>query len=171
MSRQVLLLVASMLVVVMAATGCGKSITTEPRDIDPTLDACPICRMSIIDQRFAGQVIDSLGYVESFDDIGCLVLHLKRLGAEGEQGLLAIYVKDFGTTEWISAEDAIYVQGRIDTPMSFGIVAFASEDTAGNLAEKINGQLLMWEEVLQVKFDIGFEDGIERQREEPELSR
>lgn len=166
MPRQVLLLVAVILVVVMVASGCGNSITAEPRAIDPTLDACPICRMSIIDQRFAGQVIDHLGYAESFDDIGCLVLHLKRLGAGGEQGLLATYVKDFGTTEWISAEDAIYVQGRIDTPMSFGIVAFASAEAAGDLAKKIDGRLLTWEEVLQVKFDIGFEEGIERQKGE-----
>lgn len=160
-----------MLVVVLAVAGCGNSISVEPRAIDPTLDACPICRMSIIDQRFAGQVIDSLGYVESFDDIGCLVLHLKRLGAEGKQGILATYVKDFGTAEWISAEDAVYVQGRIDTPMSFGIVAFASAEAAGDLAGKIDGQLLLWEEVLQVKFDIGFEEGVERQRGELEQNR
>lgn len=149
--------------VMVAAGGCGNGIDTEPRDIDPTLDACPICRMSIIDQRFAGQAIDSLGYAESFDDIGCLVLHLKRLGAQGQQDILAIYVKDFATTRWIPAEEAIYVEGRIDTPMSFGIVAFGSEEEAAELAGQIDGRLLEWKDVLEVQFDIGFESGVERQ--------
>jgi len=128
----------------------------EPRVIDPTLDDCPVCRMSIIDLRFAGQVINNLGQHENFDDIGCLILYLKRLGLEEERSLGAIYVKDFATTEWAPAKEAFYVQGRIDTPMSFGIVAFKSQEQAEEMAQKIEGKIISWEEVKLVKFDIGF---------------
>lgn len=147
-----------LLIVIIVITGCSAEIDLTPRTIDPTIDICPVCRMSIIDEHFAAQVIDNQGYVESFDDIGCLSIFMRRLLETGAQEkILALYVKDFETMEWISAQDAYYVQGQIDTPMSFGIVAFSEENTAGQFSKDVEGKLINWEQVLKEKLTIGLD--------------
>lgn len=171
MAKKRILIILCMIGFAFLAIGCDGSVSIEPKVIDPSLDDCPICRMSIIDLRFAGQVINNMGQHESFDDIGCLILYLKRLGSDGQQSLKAVYVKDFASTQWIPAKDAVYVQGRIDTPMSFGIVAFTTEEKAEEMAEKIDGQIISWEEVKEVKFDIGFDSEADRGRREGEINR
>lgn len=140
-------------------SGCSATeIDTSPRNIDPTIDICPICHMSIIDEHYAAQVIDDQGQVQSFDDIGCLSIYMRRLEAEGlEETVLAAYVKDFESVEWITAEEANFVQGEISTPMSFGIVAFTTEEKAQKFNEHIQGRLLNWEQVLKEKLTIGLD--------------
>ncbi|EHQ91321.1 nitrous oxide reductase accessory protein NosL [Desulfosporosinus youngiae] len=138
--------------------GCSAGETDRtPREIDPTIDVCPVCRMTVIDERFAAQTIDSQGQVEIFDDIGCLSIFMRRLEAGKKNGIAAAYVKDFESVEWLSAQEAFYVQGRIDTPMSFGIVAFADEETARKFAEEAGGRQMTWEQVLTEQLTIGLD--------------
>ncbi|GFN22831.1 nitrous oxide reductase accessory protein NosL [Thermanaeromonas sp. C210] len=147
-----------LLLVGLALAGCGGGPEdVEPQAIDPTLDICPVCKMSIVDMHFAAQLIDSMGNPISFDDIGCMVLYLKRLGPEGSQGVKALYVTDFNMLEWLPAREAYYVQGRINTPMGFGIVACSQEEEAQRLAERTEGKVLTWEEVLEAKLTVGFD--------------
>lgn len=141
----------------LAWAGCsGKQGEVGPRPIDPAVDICPSCKMSIVDMHYAAQLIDGRGQTVSFDDVGCMALYVKKLGSGGEQGLKALYVKDFNTLEWVPAGEASYVQGRVDTPMSSGIVAFAGKEEAQELAGRIAGKLLIWEEVLAAKRTVGF---------------
>lgn len=137
--------------------GCANS-KIEPQAIDPTIDICTSCKMSIVDMHFAAQCIDGIGQPINFDDIGCMALYIRRLGPGGEQGLKAIYVKDFNTTEWLPAKEAHYVQGRINTPMNFGIIALAREESARDFAKRIGGKELTWEEVLVAKQTVGLGD-------------
>ncbi|MEW6622174.1 MAG: nitrous oxide reductase accessory protein NosL [Bacillota bacterium] len=138
--------------------GCSSGAgDTSPRSIDPTLDICPVCRMSIVDMHFAAQVINSKKQVESFDDIGCLALYLKRMEPDWKTQGLTIYVKDFNTMEWVLAEEATYTHGRIDTPMSFGIVAFSTSEAAGEFAARTESRMLAWPEIFEVKQTVGFE--------------
>ncbi|CDX00249.1 NosL [Desulfitobacterium hafniense] len=142
----------------LSLIGCGaEEVDITPREIDPTIDICPVCRMSVIDERFAAQSIDSQGQVEIFDDIGCLSIFMRRLGPGEEESILASYVKDFESREWLKAPEAFYVQGRIDTPMSFGIVAFATEEAAQKFAQELEGKRLTWEQVLTEPLTIGLD--------------
>lgn len=141
----------------LALAGCsGKQREVGPRPIDPTVDICSSCKMNIVDMHFAAQLIDGMGQTVSFDDIGCMALYVKKLGSGGEQNLKALYVKDFNTLEWIPVSEACYVQGRVDTPMSSGLVAFAGKEEAQELAGRIAGKLLTWEEVRAAKRTVGF---------------
>lgn len=148
------------LMVLLFVAGCGSNGDgAEPRTIDPTLDICPTCKMSIVDLHFAAQVIDNLGEPVSFDDIGCMVLYLKRLGEQWEQSTRAVYVKDFHSMEWLPAREAHYVHGGVNTPMSFGIVAFAAAEEAGLFAGRTGGKVLAWDEVLTVRLTVGLDSG------------
>lgn len=150
--------IIAFILVCLFFTGCkAAEVDTNPRIIDPTIDICPVCRMSVIDEHFAAQAIDNMGNAENFDDIGCLSIFMRRLGDSANENILATYVKDFKTMEWINAQDAYYVQGRIDTPMSFGIVAFKTESSAQEFAQKIEGKQITWEQVLKEKLTIGLD--------------
>lgn len=150
--------IAFLLFICLLTLGCSAEIDTSPRSIDPTIDICPVCPMSIIDEHFAAQVIDDQGQVHSFDDIGCLSIYMRRLlETGGESSVLAHYVKDFATLEWVKAEEASFVQGQIDTPMSFGIVAFASEAEAQEFVKEVEGKPISWEQVLKEKLTIGLD--------------
>ncbi|HHY28115.1 MAG TPA: nitrous oxide reductase [Desulfitobacterium dehalogenans] len=149
----------------LSLIGCSAGkVAGTPREIDPTIDICPVCRMSVIDEHFAAQIIDSQGRVEIFDDIGCMSIFMRRLETGEKDSIIASYVKDFESMEWLSAQEAFYVQGRIDTPMSFGIVAFAVEGAAQKFAEEVGGKQMTWEQVQTEPLTIGLD--IEFNREE-----
>lgn len=151
--------VPMLMVLCLALAGCAAGHGgTEPHSIDPTLDVCPVCMMSIVDMHFAAQLIDDRGQPVSFDDIGCMALYVKRLGPQWESSVRAVYVKDFHTMEWVPAKEAAYVQGRIDTPMSFGIVAFANIEGAQKFAASTGSRVITWEEVLVAKQTVGFDE-------------
>lgn len=155
MSRKIMVLLTLWC---LAFIGCSSGDAAgTPREIDPTIDICPVCRMSVIDEHFAAQIIDSRGQAEIFDDIGCMSIFMRRLEAGAKDSILATYVKDFESKEWLKAREAFYVQGRIDTPMSFGIVAFAAEEAARKFAEEVGGKQLTWEQVLTEPLTIGLD--------------
>lgn len=148
---------AVILILLLSLTGCA-SVDYSPRPIDSSLDICSSCNMTISDNHFAGEIITKAGQAEKFDDLGCLALYLKKHSQEQELKDAAIYVIDYDTLEWIPAKDASYVQGAaISTPMSYGIAAFDSQESAQTFAQKFSGMKVMeWQEVLSSKQVINF---------------
>ena len=131
----------------LVLAGCSeKEVDVAAHPIDPSLDICHACKMSIVDLHFAGQFIDSQGQVFNFDDIGCMISYLKK-NSDTEKNLKAVYVTDYQTQEWLKVDKAYFVKGRLDTPMSSGIAALSKKAEAQQLADRIDGKLLSWEEV------------------------
>lgn len=138
-------------------TGCSRQADTSPQAIDASLDICATCNMSIIDRRFACEIVSQEGQAEKFDDIGCLVLYLKKHSHEPGVNKSMIYVKDYNTMEWITASQATYVKGDINTPMNFGIVGFSSLEAAQLFSKELeNAELMNWQEVLTAKQTVSF---------------
>lgn len=144
MLRKIILLLALSCLVL---TGCSqKEAEVAARPIDPSLDICHACKMSIVDLHFAGQVVDHKDQVLNFDDIGCMISYLKK-NSEVEKTAKGMFVTDYKTKEWVKVGTAHFVRGRLDTPMSSGIAALSEETEAQQLADRIEGKLLSWEEV------------------------
>jgi copper chaperone NosL len=112
-------------------------------------DTCDLCKMIINEEEFSAQAILEGGDAAKFDDIGCAMHYLK---ANPQSKVIAIFVKDYGTKEWIRGEGAYYVVTKnIKTPMGYGIVAFRERAPAERLAEEKDGRVvegfdaaLMW---------------------------
>lgn len=138
-------------------SGCSTQVDTSPQPIDSSLDICPTCNMSIVDMRFAGEIVTQEGHVEKFDDIGCLALHLKKNSQEPAIKESMIYIKDYNTMEWIKASEATYIKAHINTPMNFGIVGFGSPEAAESFRKEHEDAALMnWQEVLTAKQTVSF---------------
>jgi len=126
---------AFLLTIFLAATGlaAGQAMATPPATLDPAIDACAQCQMSVKDSGFAAQAIADDGRVYWFDDVGCLFAYL---AGDTSIKIAARYVQDEQTRKWQALEKAFFVQSKeVATPMGYGIHAFASKAAAAGFAK------------------------------------
>lgn len=111
------------------AVGCnGGAPGVAPPEIAYGLDECSRCRMIVSEPRHAAAARSPAGEEARFDDLGCLVEHLR---AADDGGAWHAWVHAGGEATWHPAEQAVYVHlpGRI-TPMGSGLAAFAGKAAA-----------------------------------------
>lgn len=140
------------LLLLLLAWGCAEgSSSIAPPAIRYGEDLCAECNMVISDPRFAaGYVYEvSEGRYRSlaFDDIGDLLVHMAK---HPEHTIIAWYVHDYQSEEWLDATTAYYVVGeQIRTPMNHGIAAYATEAAAAAMAVSLAGEVMDWATLLQ----------------------
>ncbi|GMB08275.1 nitrous oxide reductase accessory protein NosL [Thermolongibacillus altinsuensis] len=140
--------------ILLMLTACQREQAYEPEEINPDIDVCMICNMSITAENYATEAILKDGTVHKFDDIGCMFEFMKQ---EDKENIAKLYVRDIETSEWIELEKAFFAYDRdYWTPMNYGVVSFASEENAKKYIEKEGkGQLWTYDQLLQHKW--GFE--------------
>jgi copper chaperone NosL len=108
-------------------------------------DACMQCKMTILDKRYAAEVITKKGKVLKFDDIACLK---KYIGEEHmEEQVQKLFVADYNNPDgnFLDAAKALYLHNELfRSPMNGNYGAFASAEDAKKLADSLNGSLLSW---------------------------
>ena len=118
-----------LLLTVLALSACSPEF--EP--IEYGSDGCAHCRMTIVDQRFAAELLTSKGKVFKFDDVTCMKQYMieQELAPEG----LQLFVCDYAGPGQpvLDARTAYYLQGEaFKSPMSGNNAAFRDEEsTAG----------------------------------------
>ena len=112
---------------------CGNK-EYKPKEIVSETDVCKVCNMSIVHKDFAGEIALTNGDYEMFDDIGCLIEFMKGMN---EKDLGEAFIKDQSGKEWLNVKTATYVYDKdIWTPMSYGVIAFKTKDSAKNYIKK-----------------------------------
>ena len=121
-----------------------------PKDIRYGEELCDYCHMTITDPAFAAQLVTSTGKVHVFDDIGDLASFTTEGRVPAEQ-IYGIWVNLFlHPADRILVDEAVFLQSdRLRSPMSSGLAAFRSGETADSLRGEIGGQVLMWSDVLR----------------------
>lgn len=144
MKRRITAIILVVLAVLLAA--CSQT-SYEPVDILDS-DQCYTCHMGIEDLQSVSQTILTDGTPRVFDDIGCMLVYLQETNDE----MKISYVIDYESGEWIDVNEAYFVHDQtIQTPMSYGFIAFSSEQEAEAYAVSTNhGELLTGEEVLAI---------------------
>jgi copper chaperone NosL len=118
----------------------------EPVEIVLNEANCSHCRMAVSQREFAAEVVTVSGSVDTFDDIGCLGIWVKEHQPPESAGL---FVVDHDTGEWVDAREAFFVLSKkLPTPMSSGLAAFKTEESARAAAERLEGKVILWETVL-----------------------
>lgn len=109
-------------------------------------DTCAYCGMVIADRRFAAAWRGPSG-PQRFDDVGCLVLLLRR---QPEPGAIRAWASDYRSETLVPAETAGYVvDAEVNTPMAYGLVAVASLDDARALAADLGGRAVDWRTLIE----------------------
>ena len=118
--------------------GCAAS-SDSPPPVRYGASPCAECRMLISEARYAAAAFTRAGDPVLFDSIECLVRYLREQGPP----LARMWVHDYETDRWVTAERAFYVaSAEIATPMGQGVVATAGADEAGRLAGAMHGRVL-----------------------------
>ena len=133
---------------------CSGKNTYEPKEINPDIDVCMVCNMSIAAEQYATEAILKDGTVYKFDDIGCM---MEWMNKQNGDDIAKLYVRDITNGEWVELEQAVYVYNATYwTPMSYGVVSFANEQNAkAYMEQEGQGQLWTYEQLKQHRW--GFE--------------
>lgn len=117
-----------------------------PESIVYGRDACAHCRMHISQPGFAGEVRDHDGVLSKYDDVGCMLQAMVAMHREIPEA----WVEDHAGGGFVPLLTAQLVRTDTgDTPMGYGIVAFADEAAARAYAQTHGGQLVSLEDVMK----------------------
>lgn len=123
--------------------GCGSRDNGVPR-IRYGEETCDRCRMIISEKRFAAAYRTEAGELRKFDDLGCAILHREALKEAATQ----FWGYDFEESGWLDARQAFLVRSPdLITPMGFGIAALPTAVKASALVEKVNGQIVKFDQL------------------------
>ena len=137
MTRRLLALLA----LVLTITSCKKGF----QPIEYNKDACAHCKMTIVDDRYAAELVTRKGRAFKFDDVVCMKQYLKEQDPEGES---LFFVEDYLRTrgEPIDATKALYLKHEFfASPMNGDYAAFADQAEARGLMDSLKVPPLRWE--------------------------
>lgn len=131
----------------LALSGCGggQAVPDAPPEIVYGTTPCEGCAGPITDPKFAAAIVPAPpAEPVFFDDPGTMI---RRVQSQG--GLTGrAWVHDYGTGEWVDAQEAVYVaDSSVTTPGGTGVVAFADKAAAVALAAK-GGVVQIWAQML-----------------------
>ncbi|HUU34472.1 MAG TPA: hypothetical protein VMW48_10430 [Vicinamibacterales bacterium] len=85
-------------------------------------DLCASCRMAVVSQNTAAEIVAPGDEPLIFDEVGCLRDYLARAPLAGDA---VAYVADHRTGAWVDARVAVYTRTTASTPMGSGLLAHA----------------------------------------------
>lgn len=126
---------------VVCLTGCKQKF--EP--INYGHDACTHCKMTIMDKRFAAEILTGKGKALKFDDVGCLLKYVEDEKFEDADAKFFVADHQHPDAPFLDARHAIFLHDEtFKSPMNGNLAATASEKDANELNAGLHGELLNW---------------------------
>lgn len=134
-------------VFILLLTGCNK----QPEAIAYGKDLCTNCKMTIMDQKFGAELVNTRGKVIKFDSGECMLEYLKMDDHfEAAEHLVINYANP---GELIAADKAFYLHGgEVKSPMGGNLAAFKTTEEAQKFQKELSGDLVLWDKVRQINF-------------------
>lgn len=130
------------LVALIAMSGCKVT----PAPIEPQVDHCETCKMTISDVRYSGEVMTLKGRKYKFDSLSCLLSFVKMQ----KEGTKAIWVSDYlNPSHLIDVKEARFLKSNsIKSPMGDHFIASLNENGLRDLQKDWPGDLMEWNTIL-----------------------
>ena len=126
------------------------SCTPSPKDIQFGHDMCAFCKMTVVDQRHAAQLVTAKGRVHMYDAVECMVHMIQDNPAQKYAYALVCDYANPGSL--ITAEEATFlISENIPSPMGANLSAFGARNSAVQALENAGGTLYNWDQ-LQAQF-------------------
>lgn len=118
-----------------------------PQKVTIGRDQCDFCRMTIMEENFAGEAVTPKGKIYKYDDLKCLLIdkdaRSKKL--DGSAYYIANY---FNGPEFLELSKAVLVEApSLKSPMAGNVAAIKTKQEAEKLAEEKEGQIVDLEDV------------------------
>jgi len=106
------------------------SCSVKPEPINYGKDNCHLCKMTIMDKKFGGEVVTLKGKVYKFDDVNCMVNFLNS-GFLDDRDVAYKLVVDYSRPgQFIAADEAFYIKSPdIRSPMASQVASFETEES------------------------------------------
>lgn len=112
----------------------------KPEKIASGKDNCAECKMTIMDPRFAAEIVTKKGKIYKFDDVHCIAAFMKRRGVEMSDIHQTLFINYNNSTEFIKVRNAEFVvSSQLKSPMGGNAVAFENHAEAEKKAAEIEG--------------------------------
>ena len=147
-SSPIVLQHAGKIVTAFSAIFFFASCSTGPASINYGRDNCTDCSMTIMDPKFASEIITKKGKVFKFDDAHCILNYIKS-GKLKKQEIARTVFLDFNNSHnFLPAESAFFVvSNKLKSPMNGNTIAVASREVANNIAKETSGVVKTWREL------------------------
>jgi copper chaperone NosL len=129
----------------VAAAACAP----RPRPIAYGEDACALCRMVVVDERYGAELVLRTGRVHTFDSIECMA-HFHN-DSSAHAAIASLWVTDFEQPRTlVDAAGAVFLLSpHLPSPMGAGLTAFADSAAAAAALAAHGGTVLGWPELLE----------------------
>ena len=123
------------------------SCTVQPQKIEYGKDACHFCRMNIVDQQHAAQLVTKKGKAFKFDATECMINYLKE--ADTEEVALLLVADYNNPRNLIDANLATFIiSENIPSPMGEFLTAVSTKEEALTLKKTKEGDIYTWDKLL-----------------------
>lgn len=119
-----------------------------PKPINYGKDQCAYCRMTVSDTRFGCQLVTTKGRAFQFDDVQCIIAHVKKGNIAAEE-VANYYLPDYlNDNKLLPAEELYLLKSEtLKSPMRGDIAAFANEADLDEVHEIHGGEVLVWQDL------------------------
>ncbi len=122
----------------------------EPIPIEYGKDACTFCKMNIVDQQHAAEIVTKKGKAFKYDCIECMLNDLKAKN-EAEIELFLVNTYDSPKSLSDALKSTFLISEGISSPMGENLTAFKDIATAKSTKDEKGGELYDWRQ-LKIKF-------------------
>lgn len=134
--------VLSSIFLLLVASSCS----TGPKPINYGEDACQFCRMTIVDNQHAAQLVTEKGKNYKYDAIECMINDLNKWERPLVKfHLVADYANPGILTDALTA--SYLISESIPSPMGEYLSAFANESIRNETQQSAGGDMLNWEQL------------------------
>ncbi|MDX5584510.1 MAG: nitrous oxide reductase accessory protein NosL [Aureibaculum sp.] len=122
------------------------SCSIEPSKIEYGKDACHYCKMTIVEETHAAQIVTKKGKPYKYDAIECLLNDLEN---REEKDIALFLVTDYLTPKkLIDAKTATYlISENIQSPMGANLTAFTQKENAEKYVTNGTDKIFNWVEL------------------------
>ena len=134
-------------ILVALISACSRA----PEPIQYGKDACTHCRMTIMDKRFAAEIITAKGKVFKFDAAECMADFLKEKPEIAANKKSIFLVSDFNHPgQFVDARKSYFLKDNsLSSPMGGNLAAFTSENSAKSIQKGKSARLYDWSLLLK----------------------
>jgi copper chaperone NosL len=113
--------------------------------IDYGKDACAHCKMTIMDKKFAAEIVDKKGKVFKFDDLLCMKDYVQDHNLNSDELLLLVANFKNPEGDFLDVKNSFLLQSEaFKSPMNGHVAAFASQNEATDVQHETNAQSVDW---------------------------
>ncbi|MBE9665343.1 nitrous oxide reductase accessory protein NosL [Mucilaginibacter boryungensis] len=131
--------------------GLLAACSSGPEPINYGKEACAHCKMTIMDKRFANELVTARGKVYKFDAIECLTAFLKENPALATDAGSSFLIQDYEHPgAFQDARKAWFLhEADLASPMGGNLAAFSKRGSAENAKHDPKANIMDWPTLLK----------------------